>query len=146
MDALSPPDVRPSHLRARRLWLAAIAVAGVAAAAVLYCFRPGVVNIYPPCPFHTLTGLHCPGCGTLRALHALLHGKVVTALRLNPLTVLAIPFLAYAFAVQAFAAAAGRPPPVIRRWRWLIWALLGIVLAFWVLRNLPFHPFILLAP
>jgi len=143
----SPPSIAAqSRLRARRLRLAAIAVTGVAAAVVLYLFRPGGVDIYPPCPFHALTGLHCPGCGTLRALHALLHGEVMAALGFNALTVLAIPFLAYAFAAQAFAAITRRPPPAARRWPRLAWALLGIVLAFWALRNVPVHPFILLAP
>ncbi|MHC4248064.1 MAG: DUF2752 domain-containing protein [Planctomycetota bacterium] len=130
----------------RRLWLAAVAVAGVAAAAVLYSFRPGGADIYPSCPFHALTGLHCPGCGTLRALHGLLHGRFIAALGLNVLTVLSIPFLAYVFTVHAVAALRGRPPPAARPTPRLAWSLLGVVLAYWVLRNVPVYPLSLLAP
>ncbi len=42
-----------------------------------------------PCLFHQLTGLWCPGCGGQRALHFLLHGQFLTALRHNVL----VPFV-----------------------------------------------------
>ena len=42
---------------------------------------------------YQLTGLACPGCGSLRALHQLTHGHFGEALRLNPMLVMALPFL-----------------------------------------------------
>lgn len=39
--------------------------------------------IYPRCPVKMLTGLDCPGCGSTRALHALLHGRILEAWRFN---------------------------------------------------------------
>lgn len=39
---------------------------------------------YPRCPVKWLTGWDCPGCGSTRALHALLHGRVAEAWGLNP--------------------------------------------------------------
>lgn len=39
---------------------------------------------YPQCPVKWLTGLDCPGCGSARALHALLHGELGAAFRFNP--------------------------------------------------------------
>lgn len=65
-------------------YLALLAVAA-GAAWVLYQFDPVTAGFYPACPFLTLTGFQCPGCGTTRALHALLHGQVGDAFRLNPL-------------------------------------------------------------
>jgi hypothetical protein len=37
------------------------------------------------CPFRTLTGIPCPTCGGTRASLALLDGRLIDALRLNPL-------------------------------------------------------------
>ena len=39
------------------------------------------------CAFHATTGLPCPGCGSTRAVLALLHGQPLTAFRFNPLIV-----------------------------------------------------------
>jgi len=130
----------------RALWPCAIAVGAVAACALLYAVPPGEGGLYPPCPFHAATGLHCPGCGTLRALHALLHGDPAAAVGLNILTVLSLPFLACALLSRASPALRGRPlpwPRVSAVWAWL---LVGVVFAFWLLRNVPIWPCSLLAP
>ena len=50
---------------------------------------PAVTAWFPSCPFYALTGWLCPFCGSLRAGHALLHGHVEVALKLNPLTTVA---------------------------------------------------------
>ena len=42
-----------------------------------------------PCLFKSLTSYACPGCGSTRALRALAHFDVVSALALNPLLTLA---------------------------------------------------------
>ena len=81
--------------------LAALGLVGVI---VLYAFDPRNPGTYPICPFLGLTGYHCPGCGTLRALHQLLHGNVIAALGYNPLTILSLPFIAYSFAEGAMKA------------------------------------------
>lgn len=43
-------------------------------------------------PFKLLTGYDCPGCGSQRALHALLHGDI-NAFAYNPLFIIAIPYV-----------------------------------------------------
>ena len=45
------------------------------------------------CPFKLLTGLQCPGCGSQRALHALLAGRVGEAVGYNLFLVFAVPYL-----------------------------------------------------
>ena len=75
----------------RRLAVAASVSAAAAAAVVLFVFDPATAWFFPPCLFRALTGHPCPGCGTLRAFHALLHGDVAGALRLNALTVIGLP-------------------------------------------------------
>jgi hypothetical protein len=122
------------------------AALALAAGVVLYALPPGQSPLYPPCLFHAATGLHCPGCGSLRALHALLHGRLAAALGHNPLTVLALPFLACALLARARAALAGRPPPSRAASPAWAWALLALILLFWLLRNIPAWPFTCLAP
>ena len=58
----------------------------------LYLFDPSNGG-FPACPFHALTGYLCPGCGSQRALHDLLHGNVGEAFRHNALLVVSIPLL-----------------------------------------------------
>ena len=53
---------------------------GLVGVAVLYTFDPRHPCTYLICPFFGLTGYHCPGCGTLQALHELLHGNAIAAL------------------------------------------------------------------
>jgi len=114
--------------------------------ALLFRVDPGRSSLYPRCPFHDLTGLHCPGCGSLRALHQLLHGRPLAALDLNPLLVLSLPILGHAALGGVGLRWRGRPLPRLewpaRGVRWL----LGLILLFWLLRNLPVEPFRCLAP
>lgn len=64
--------------------------ATLAAAALLFAFEPATTWWLPSCPLHALTGWLCPLCGSLRAVHALLHGAPRVAFGLNPLTTLGI--------------------------------------------------------
>ena len=45
----------------------------------------------PPCLFTAIFGVRCPGCGSLRALHALAHGDLKAALAFNAPLVYALP-------------------------------------------------------
>jgi hypothetical protein len=101
-----------------------LGVLAVGAAAVLYRFDPATVHFYPRCAFHALTGLQCPGCGTTRALHHLLHGDGGGAFRLNAMLFVAIPFGAIATASRRVAT-----NPVTG------WAAAGVTVIWWVARN-----------
>jgi hypothetical protein len=71
-----------------------LAAAGVTGGVfILYSYPPAENSYYPGCQFHSLTGLHCPGCGTTRALHAILHGQVAQALAYNAVAFVAMPVL-----------------------------------------------------
>ena len=115
----------------------AVAAAGLAAAATLYAVDPHEPGHYPTCPFLATTGLYCPGCGALRGLHDLLHGDLAGALARNPMMVLAVPYLLVAWVAWALRAT-GRPIPRSTSLPpWTLWLLLGVVVAFGVLRNVP---------
>jgi hypothetical protein len=109
------------------------------AVALLYQSDPASGQLFPDCPFSHFTGLHCPGCGSLRATHQLLHLQWLAALRLNPLFVLSLPVLGLAALGQGPVYRAFLHP----RTPWVTAAILG---AYWVLRNVPCAPFCYLAP
>lgn len=76
-----------------RLFYILLGIGTIAVLALLCFFDPSTSAIFPPCPTNALTSLYCPGCGTLRAMHALLHGDVKEALSQNILAVIFIPIL-----------------------------------------------------
>ena len=59
----------------------AFGVTAVAGLTVLFYANPAADSRFPACPLHYFTGLHCPGCGTLRAIHCLVHGHLLAALQ-----------------------------------------------------------------
>ncbi|MDB6037486.1 MAG: hypothetical protein JWM99_1327 [Verrucomicrobiales bacterium] len=103
---------------------------------ILYCFNPTEYRFFPQCPLYTLTGWQCPGCGTLRAIHALSHGQLQAALRFNPLLIIVSPFIALGFARELWLEARGE------RTNWnaipaaAIWAILIVLITYGILRNL----------
>jgi len=61
------------------------------------------------CPFHALTGLPCPTCGTTRALAALSGGRLAAALAWNPLAAVAAVSCFLAGAASTARRVAGLP-------------------------------------
>ena len=119
---------------------------GLVLAVGLHVIDPAQVN-GPVCPFLAVTGLYCPGCGTLRCLHAFLHGDLRTAAGYNVLTLLLLPVIVVAWVTTGIAALGGRPVPVLARLpRWFGPAIVVATVTFWVLRNVPAAPFSWLAP
>ncbi|HRW17640.1 MAG TPA: DUF2752 domain-containing protein [Dermatophilaceae bacterium] len=114
----------------------ALTLAAGCVAGYVYTADPNVAGTwYPPCPFLTLTGLWCPGCGSARALHALLHLDLGTALARNPLAVVVYGYVLVAFLAWTRRRVTGAPRRLAAPWVTRT-VLVGVVL-FWILRNLP---------
>lgn len=133
-------------LRNHRLTAAGIVVVTACVAAVLYLGDPLRPGLFPACPLYAMTGIYCPGCGSTRALHELLHGQLLSALGLNLMTVTALPFVLYSGVSYITYAVRGRRLPSVHLPARYIWTLGCAILAFGVLRNIPHYPFSLLAP
>lgn len=135
-------------LRPRLALLLAAGIGLGIAMAVLYVTPPERNRLAPPCLFHRFTGLHCPGCGATRAVHALLHLRLGEAVQKNALFITALPFVALWSATNLMRWVRGEPvrePGVLTSPR-MLGVILIVILAFAVLRNLPWAPFTLLAP
>lgn len=118
-------------------WVWALAAAGVLGALVLWRFEPAGQFFFPRCWLYEHTGLQCPGCGGTRALHALLHGEVRTALKLNPLAVAGVGIVAWLglrWAVGLWTGSPWRNPFASAR---VLAVLAGLAAGFGVVRNLP---------
>lgn len=59
-----------------------------------YTFNPTSSIFFPKCPFFMLTGLKCPGCGSQRVIHHLLHLDFASAFESNALLVISLPLIA----------------------------------------------------
>ena len=95
------------------------------------------------CVFYELTGLYCPGCGSGRALGAVLKGDLAAAFSYNcMLFFLGIPCLAvlmYEYVRIVFPGLHRKPVRVPRA----VTVFLAVFLAaFWILRNLPAFSFL----
>lgn len=126
----------------RRSTVVAIWSLLIAGAAYLYLFEPGKSGFFPACPFRLLTGFTCPGCGTTRALHQVLHGHFDTAFTLNPLLLLSIPLLLFALLRYSAIVMRGGVPRPNALPAPIIYAIFFVILSFWIFRNTPFYPFV----
>lgn len=134
-----------SDRRARRLLALAAGAGALLLALLLRQADPAAPGSpWPPCPLHALTGWLCPGCGSTRALHALLHGDLARALAMNPLLLLALallPLLATRSDRWRRPLARGLHAALVDARAWAV-----LVIGYAVLRNLPLPALAWLAP
>lgn len=114
-----------------------LGVGGLVAAAggYLAVVDPNQPGHYPGCPVRAVTGLYCPGCGGLRAMHDLARGQLEAALSSNLAVVLAVPAVIFLWAIWSRNRLLGRPAGV-RVPGWVLCVIVLFLVAFGVLRNL----------
>ena len=134
MTASTLPAVGTRRARALR---APVAAAGAALAATTYVglVDPNQSGHYPGCPFLAVTGYYCPGCGSLRAVHALTHGDVGAAVGLNVLTVVGIVLAATIWGRWMLRSWRGQPRTRVAP-AWTLYLALAVLGVFWIVRNL----------
>lgn len=110
---------------------------------VIGCLCAASENLTLPCMFREHTGLYCAGCGSGRAVAAILRGEFLAAFRWNPLLyLLGIPsllILIYEYIRIVFGIQHLKP---IVLPQWLIYSTVIVLLGFWILRNIPWFSFL----
>ncbi|MDX6434838.1 MAG: hypothetical protein QOE54_7204 [Streptosporangiaceae bacterium] len=143
MRVATPDVVRRGMQRYPLLAPGGVALSTAALFVYVGAIDPNQPGHYPTCPYLFVTGLYCPGCGSLRMIHALAHGHIAEAFGRNMLTFCFLPLLAFIWARWTVRLARGRPKTTVADPR-LIYALFAVIVVFTVLRNIPF--FHVLAP
>lgn len=132
--AAAPDRATGRWRRLRTPLLTAASALGLCTAVALR--DPNDPGSWLTCPYLATTGLVCPGCGTLRAIHALSHGDVAAAWQRNPALLVVGPLLVLVWLTAVRRAWLGVP----RRWTpgpRLLATIPVLVAAYWVLRNVP---------
>jgi hypothetical protein len=145
--AAIPPQGTPRSVWGMRIFLVMfVALVMPVVTSIIYAYPPAENTFYPGCYFNKATGLHCCGCGATRCVHSLLHLDIVQALAWNPLFVIMLPFILYGLTRMACEMWTGRRLKWYRWPRWGTKVIMWSFLAFWIVRNIPYEPFTLLAP
>lgn len=118
------------------IWPAVVAVGCGAATLAVALVDPHTPGRWPTCPSLTLTGLYCPGCGSLRAVYSLTRLDFGGALSMNPMVFFAIPALVYLWALWLRSTLTDKPRKLAPAK--YLWLLVGVVVLYAVLRNIPF--------
>jgi len=121
-----------------------IALTGLAV--LFFVLNPSEHALFPKCAFHSLTGYYCPGCGSQRAIHNLLHLNIAGVVGNNFLFLPAVLLIAYHYLRIPINKTMNRKLPNIFYYKNTPWIILAVILVFWILRNLPWYPFSVLAP
>ena len=121
----------------RKVLIAAATVLVVAVLIIFFNIDPEVYPFFPKCPFLVITGLECPGCGSQRAFHQLLHFNITSAFHQNPLVVLFTPYIFFGLYLEYLGGK--NKLPLIRK---IIFGknaaiiILIIIIGYWVGRNI----------
>ena len=113
---------------------------------LFFMLDPEKSVLFPRCPFNLITGWYCPGCGSQRAIHSFLHLHFRDAVSYNFLVFPAAFLILYHYIYGWLN----------RKFRWKLpnilymkstpWIILGVVIVFWIVRNIPFEPFSWFSP
>lgn len=117
------------------VWIAA-SLALLALLGVVYYFvDPMEVVWMPKCIWKAATGTDCPGCGSQRMAHALMHGDFRAAWQANAYALCMLPIMV---ALLWLELSRERHPEIYRKVcsPWVIWSLGASVFVWWIARNL----------
>ena len=123
-------------MRDRRTLVAfSIVVLLLILAVVYFLFDPMEAKWMPRCVWKVATGTECPGCGSQRMAHALMHGDLRAAWRANAYALCMLPLIGG----MVWLEFSRESHPHLYRKVYspaVIWGLAVSVLVWWILRNM----------
>lgn len=119
----------------RTFWAIVVTVLVIALAIAYYLFDPVEVKWMPKCIWKVATGTDCPGCGSQRMAHALMHGDLLGAWHANAYALCMLPVIIFLLWLEF---AKGRYPRLYAAvYRpAVITSLAATIILWWVLRNI----------
>ena len=126
------------------LTLSIIAIGGVCF--FYFTFNPTEHSFFLSCPLRYATGLECPGCGSQRAVHQLLHGNIREAFGLNPFLLLSLPLIVYSLGLKVYNYLFNESRRFMLFYhKWFIYGYFGLAILFAIARNINTYPFTILS-
>lgn len=109
----------------------------VAVVFMFYIFDPEMQPLFPKCPFLLTTGYECPGCGSQRAIHDVLHLDFKSAFAHNALILFLIPYILLGIYLEFFNGKHRFPKlEKIFFGKWTAMIVVSAIVIYWVVRNL----------
>lgn len=130
----------------KKIYKAGLLIGLVMVAVLFFILDPEEQPVFPRCIFHSFSGYYCPGCGSQRAIHNLLHLNFSGVVHNNILFLPAGLVIVYHYLHPLLNRLFNWRLPNIFYMKNTPWIIFGIILLFWVLRNLPVYPLSELAP
>lgn len=120
-------------MKRRFIW-GIIVLAVLVFVVVYFAFDPSAEQWFPKCRLYELTGYKCPGCGSQRMLHSLLHLDFASAFRYNAFLLTVFPVLVFLMLWD------GWQKRLSHKWAnrttyVLAGLFLGTTILWWILRN-----------
>lgn len=119
----------------RSFWAIVVAISLIALATAYYFFDPVEVKWMPKCIWKVATGTDCPGCGSQRMAHALMHGDFLGAWHANAYACCMIPVIIFLLWLEFAKDRYSKLYAIVHRPA-VITSLAATVILWWVFRNL----------
>jgi len=109
----------------------------------IFFSNPEKIYFLPVCWFYSLTHYYCPFCGSTRAIYHFLHFNLLRSLKSNLLLYVIIIYFTVNFLIIKFKK---NKKNILDIKPLTIIIFMLIIIAYWILRNLPYYPFNLFIP
>lgn len=103
---------------------------------IIYLILDSLIHIDIKCPFHSTTGLYCPGCGITRMLKSMMKFDFYQAFRFNPLLFIFSPFILFLIFNYIYCNFKKKKSVYEKIPSYVWYILLIITILFWILRNI----------